>query len=543
MDGLPEDLQQILGGHGELSEQFPADRHAGGRSVLGMVVANMTDAVVVVDNHLRVVEINDSALELLGLTSCPPRLCLTPDVDPGEVRDANGRLIGFADSVHVRCLSGETVRGCELTLRKHTGETRKIVVDGSPVRNASGEVIMAVVVARDVTRLRELESRTRQNLQELREQRESLMCVIDNVPAGVVLLDPELRVLTANREFLNYFQPPGRLRPGARLDRCLPGTAESGLIEILQQVVRTGTPERFNEIRCAATGAGEVYWRGSAVPARLRLQDRTVEAVILVVLDVTDEVRSRTAIEEACRREHVISESLQRCFLPDEFPRIRGFEIAHRHRAGLDEALIGGDFYDAFRLSDGRYGLVIGDVAGQGLKAAVYTVMTRYMLRAYALEGSEPDRALARLNETLSQCTPSDVFVTLIYGVLDPDSGTFVYADAGNEPPVVFVAREGRARALESTGPGLALVKKASFNAASVRLFPGDLVVLYTDGITDAGGGPEGRFGLERLLHAVESTAENGAERTADCVVESALCFSGGRMQDDAAIVVIRMLP
>lgn len=542
MDRLPLDSEHRAGTPAAQGAQAPYARTPDGDSALGMVVRNMCDAVVIVDSHLRVVEINDAALELLGIDSRSPGLRLTPNIDPGEVRDRNGNVLGFEDSVHVRCLAGETVRGAELTVRRRGGDTMNIIVDGAPIRDESGEVVMAVIVARDITRIRTLEARTRETLEGLRSQRESLMCVIDNVPAGVVLLDAELRILTANKEYLTYLRPLGRLRHGARLDRMMPNAEQSGIMDILREVVRTGHAARFHELRYDHPQRGPIYWRGSAVPARLRIDDRSVDAVIVVTLDVTEEITSRAAIEEACRREHIISNRLQTCFIPSEFPRIRGFEVAHRHRAGLDEALIGGDFYDAFRLSDGRFGLVIGDVAGQGLKAAVYTVMTRYMLRAYALEGAEPDGALARLNETLSQCTPPDVFVTLIYGILDADSGRFAYADAGNEPPVIYRADTGRAEALESTGPGLALVKNAVFSASCADLSPEDLLVLYTDGVTDAGGGPDGRFGQERLLEAIEAAGTLTAEEIADSIVRSALDFSGGRMEDDAALVVVRAL-
>ena len=94
----------------------------------------------------------------------------------------------------------------------------------------------------------------------------------------------------------------------------------------------------------------------------------------------------------------------------------------------MDEELVGGDFYDIFQLHEGRYGVVMADVSGKGLKAAVYTAMTKYMLRAYALRESDPKSVLARLNDALTSCTPPEVFVTLVYAIIDEQARTLVYA-------------------------------------------------------------------------------------------------------------------
>jgi len=216
-----------------------------------------------------------------------------------------------------------------------------------------------------------------------------------------------------------------------------------------------------------------------------------------------------------------------------------GFEIGERYHSALDEALVGGDFYDIFRIGDDQLGIVIADVAGKGLNAAVYTAMTKYMLRAYALEDSAPERVLARLNEALTECTPVEIFVTLVYGVLDGRTGVFRYANAGHEQPILYSSSAGMAYNLDVTGRALAFVHGSTYTACDVVMRPGDLLALYTDGITDAGSGVN-RMGVERLVRIVESEATHSAPDVANAVLNTALEFSGGRLTDDAALVMIK---
>ena len=132
---------------------------------------------------------------------------------------------------------------------------------------------------------------------------------------------------------------------------------------------------------------------------------------------------------------------------------------------------------------------MIADVAGKGLKAAVYTAMTKYMLRAYALEESAPELVLARLNEALSACTPTEVFVTLIYGILNAEEGTFTYASAGHEHPIHYSMSARAGTMLDVTGRALALLQGSSYTTQTVLIDRGDVLLLYTDGVTDAGRG------------------------------------------------------
>lgn len=273
--------------------------------------------------------------------------------------------------------------------------------------------------------------------------------------------------------------------------------------------------------------------------APLRNEHGEIAGVVLAMQDVTEQVRLQERIKEVYLREHAIAEKLQSSFLPERIAAIEGFEISDCYRSALDEARIGGDFYDVFELGEDRLGIVMADVAGKGLKAAVYTAMTKYMLRAYAFEGGGPDEVVAKLNNALTACTPTEVFVTLIYGVLDGRDGTFKYANAGHEHPVLLYSDTCAAVRLDVTGRALALLKDSVYTTCEVSMKPGDILVLYTDGITDAGWGAD-RMGFESLLEIVGRNKGCCAREMADAVLNSALEYSGGRLSDDVALLVIK---
>ena len=674
-----------------------ADALAGTRphvddSMLRTVIQHMQDAVILMDRDFRVLAINEVALDILDLPRDTRDLILTADIDPGEVTDGEGQVMGYEDSVHVRCARGETVENLVQIYTSKDGRKRYYFVNGSPIRNEKDEVEMVLVVAREITELKKLQIRTEKMLTEMSRQRAGLKCLIDNMPAGVILLDSELRVLGANKTYADYFDPSMRWRAGAHLHELLPLAEESGVLSILRQALKTKQPASVHSFRYEGFPGGVTYWSGSAVPVDLSLDKGAVAGIAMVAVDVTEEinareklaelaalaehraqeveaerarlnttiqsmpiplivcdadwkivahnraalelakavgvedvirhdtdarsilgvmlpdsdggvivageegpvsrsmrgevctdvvlrcktsshrnmtlsfntaplrdaqnnvtgvvvaiqditeqVRSQEQVQEVYRREHFIAEKLQTSFLPGDMPTVDGFEIAERYRPGLDEALVGGDFYDVFRLREEQYGIVIGDVAGKGLKAAVYTAMTKYMLRAYALEDRAPELVLARLNEALAACTPPEVFVTLVYGILDTRDRTFVYANAGHEQPIFYCKGEQFVTTLDVTGRALALARGSSYTTHTVELCAGDLLTLYTDGITDAGWGSN-RLGQEGLLELLELGASRPIAELADFILNNALEFASGGLADDAGLLIIRAL-
>jgi len=238
-------------------------------------------------------------------------------------------------------------------------------------------------------------------------------------------------------------------------------------------------------------------------------------------------------------RERRIAETFQRSFLPDVPDQVDGYDIAHQYAAALDEARVGGDFYDVFRVPDGRMALVIGDVSGKGLNAAVHTAMAKYLLRAHIHENASPARVLARVNDALCFYVPESMFITLFYAVLDTSQGLMYYANAGHEPPVVWSSRAGRFRSLACTGMALGFVQGAEFVEESLTLEPEDVLVMYTDGVTEARNAG-GFLDISGLRDAARGVVGESAARVAEAIETRAREHAGGRLTDDIALLVVK---
>jgi serine phosphatase RsbU (regulator of sigma subunit) len=239
----------------------------------------------------------------------------------------------------------------------------------------------------------------------------------------------------------------------------------------------------------------------------------------------------------AYQREHAISETFQQALLMEP-PSIPGLEVGVRYRAATDTARIGGDFYDLVMLGPGRLMVIVGDVCGKSLSAAAQSAVVRYMLRAYAAEGS-PGEALSRLNSAVISQTPNQPFVTLVVAYIDVARHMFEYAVAGHPRPVVLAGLG------EFPVPGEGNVPVGIFRGAvyptNRAVLPDEsCVVLYTDGMTDARR-DNGFYGEERLRRVVRDNLALPAQELADALLEDVKDFAGGVLDDDCAVVTVKL--
>ena len=206
-------------------------------------------------------------------------------------------------------------------------------------------------------------------------------------------------------------------------------------------------------------------------------------------------------------RELRLAREVQDSLLPDELPAIPCFSLAADWRAALETA---GDFYDIFSLPDGRWGIVVADVADKGAAAAMYMAMTRSLIRTSAANYASPAGTLKDVNQQLIEHSTSVMFVTVFYGVLNAESQEIEYANAGQNPPLVRRAT-GEIEQLTRTGMALGLMKGAALADAALTLEPGETLFLYTDGVTEAHNSESEQYGLERLMDAVTSAPASDA--------------------------------
>ena len=262
-------------------------------------------------------------------------------------------------------------------------------------------------------------------------------------------------------------------------------------------------------------------------------------------------------LQEARRHERVdrqlsIGAEIQAQLLPDRCPVIEGVDLAARCRPAFQ---VGGDYYDFIptrpelmgrRRERGRWALVMGDVMGKGVPAGLLMTMLRGMLRAEVLSGLPPDRILHDLNQLAQEdLAQSHRFVTLFYSDFDPRTRRLRYANAAHNPPLLWRAERRSIGRLDAAGLLIGLQPEADYGLGQVRLEPGDVLLYYTDGVTEAPGLTGDRFDEARLIRALESACRSGqgAQGILDTLFERLDRFVGNDRQlaDDASMVVLKV--
>jgi serine phosphatase RsbU (regulator of sigma subunit)/PAS domain-containing protein len=232
--------------------------------------------------------------------------------------------------------------------------------------------------------------------------------------------------------------------------------------------------------------------------------------------------------------------SLQAAVLPASFPTVPGLDTAALYSSASEVAQVGGDFYDLFGLEGGRVAAVIGDVCGKGVAAARHTVRLRYELRTLLEEGRPPGRVLAAFNRRVQEEFVTDEYATLLLLVLDPATGAVSWSSAGHPPPLL-TGPTPRTLGFAGSLP-VGLFPDATYQTAHFTLAPGRCVVLYTDGVVEARNPERQEFGAEGLEAAVPAVAASAAA-VAEDVLKRVLSHSGGHLDDDAAVLVLRRQP
>jgi serine phosphatase RsbU (regulator of sigma subunit) len=206
----------------------------------------------------------------------------------------------------------------------------------------------------------------------------------------------------------------------------------------------------------------------------------------------------------------------------------------------VDAARIGGDHYDLLTLPDGRIAVSIADVCGKGMEAAVRTAWSKYTVRAYAVEEPWPLRVLTRANAALTaQEEDLETFTTLAYALLDPAGQSLSLASAGHPPALLYRAVTGRCVHLEAGGAALGVMPDAEYEEVLESFEPGDLLLLYTDGVVEARRNSD-LFGLERLVAAFLSVVNQPPQQIAEAIAAAARDFAGGALSDDVTLLVLK---
>ncbi len=361
----------------------------------------------------------------------------------------------------------------------------------------------------------------------------------------------------------------GNVAAGAllyRMSDTLPGMAFS---QALAALGLDNLPDIKNVLEhCGAAEAPTLSSRWvrlnvDALPAK---KDEETTDTVCIFSDITDRVTADQMREEAASKNERIAETLQRSLLltPTNTATFPGLEVAGVYEPALSEAMVGGDFSDVFSLDDQCVALVVGDVTGKGLAAAAYTAEIKFSLRALLRQFPQPDQALLHLNRHLCAMRRLDRrdepaklngvadferFVSLAVVVLDTKRGSAHCAAAGAEPPLVVRFGSGASEEVfDACGPLLAMDAESMYNVAEVRLGTNDVLLLATDGVTEAHpprkAHPPRRsvafFGMDGMAEAAHAAANGSLQEVVDGIARAALQFAEKHQHDDICILAAR---
>ena len=232
----------------------------------------------------------------------------------------------------------------------------------------------------------------------------------------------------------------------------------------------------------------------------------------------------------ALQNELDVASGIQQSILPTVFPSRDDYQIY----ASMEPARnVGGDFFDVVRLEGNRVGLAIADVSDKGVPAALFMMSSRTWMKGAAISSPEPGTVLGEVNALLHEDNETQMFVTVLYAVYDPETGEFTYASGGHDAPLL-VHPDGSSELLPLTGGiALGIVSDLAYGQNSVVLDHGETLVLYTDGVTEAMNGEGEQFGIERLRKVFSDRAPKDANEAAHKIFEAVNTFADGAAQSD----------
>jgi predicted ester cyclase len=292
-------------------------------------------------------------------------------------------------------------------------------------------------------------------------------------------------------------------------------------------VAPTGKRNTFTDVVLHRVVGGKIVEERSAI-----------DSLSIMRPALEQQMRERERVEQELQ----VARRIQQASLPKEVPTPKGWQISPYYQPARE---VGGDFYDFYELEDGRVGLVVGDATGKGVPAALVVTATYSMLRAVAqaLGSFSPGELLAQVNETLLARIPANMFVTCFYAILEPESGSLSYANAGHDLP--YLRHGDHAEELRARGMPLGLMSGMSYEEGEASLRQEDKVLFYSDGLVEAHD-PEGdMFGFPRLRALLAEHAEEEQRSLGDFLMEELYSFvgEGWEQEDDITLLTLRRSP
>jgi PAS domain S-box-containing protein len=559
------------------------------RDQLEAILNGVADAVTVQRHDGQLIYANDAAARSLGFTSSEEMLgdSAAEFLERYELFDEDGREFPVERLPGRLALRGEDPEPALVRYRElDSGTDMWSLIKSTTIRDRDGTPLLAVNVIEDVTEQRE------------REQQLRFLADAGRILGGSLDWEdtfPEIARLAASTiadwcaiEILDEdgaprlaafaHRDPEKEEIGAELARRHPASDQHGRLRGALASGATELRTELSEEEIAVAGRDPEHLRGllelglrSALAVPMRARGRVVGAITMVAGDggrrfgesdqlLAEDLAGRCGLAfdnaRLFRERSRIARTLQESLLPPVLPELPGLDLAARFRAAGAGFEVGGDFYDLFETGDSCWAVAIGDVCGKGSEAAAITALARYTVRAAAMRQDGPSQILSLLNEALLRQRTDKRFCTVLYGRIEEiDAGrhSFEFASGGHPLPLVLRGRPAAGDGGEVGIPGtlLGIVPDPDLSDDRVVLGPGDAVVLYTDGVTDAAAPARimtapaiarGRIWRARgCAAALGPPAGLDADAIAERVMQTALASAGHEPRDDIAILVLKV--
>jgi PAS domain S-box-containing protein len=417
----------------------------------------------------------------------------------------------------------------------------------SPLYDSQGNITGAIETIRDITDRKLAE-------QEITRSRRSLADIISFLPDATFAINQDGVVITWNKEMEELSGIPAESMIGkGDYEYSLPFYSdrrpmlanlilmpEAELESLYTHVQREGDTLVVDTFIPNLRGRGGRYFWAKASP--LYDPNGRVIGAIETIRDITErrEMEGRLARSNA---ELQIAADIQKSFIPEVIPQLAGLDIAARTVMAKE---VGGDFFDVIpyeimALDKGTLGLLVADVSGKGVPAALFMALSRIVVRVNALWHRDPAKVIYGSNNIITQDSKSGMFVTLFFGKLREKDRSLTYVNAGHNPPVVFRSYDGTVEKLLRTGIVLGAVENWEYKSRSLTIERGDVLVMYTDGVTEAINSQEELFGEERLIEIIRNNARLPAQAILEQILSGVKEFTRDMPQfDDITLLVIK---
>ncbi len=340
------------------------------------------------------------------------------------------------------------------------------------------------------------------------------------------------------RFLLNSNQPARLYRSDPDAWYLMAGTAERRMLDQLHAELLVPLPgrNRLMGIMCLGPKRSEAAWSRTDLQVLQTVARQT--GLALEVSELAHSLAAEAAQRERINRELEIAREVQERLFPQEMPNLPGATMAGHCRAALG---VGGDYYDVFTLEDGRVGLAVGDVSGKGISAALLMASLRASLRGVTLDSPRDFANLMhKVNKLVYEASASNRYATFFFAAFDPKTRRLECVNAGHNPPVLL--RRGKVIRLEADGPVVGLLPNAPYTEQALTLEPGDLLILYTDGISEAMTHADEEWGEERMIASAGVVQHRAAADVLRAMFADADKFTAGAPQhDDMTLLVLKL--